>query len=150
DIQRKRVEALRAGVMEPLGLDLLLAYADDPLFPGAVRYLTGFDVYAMYALVAVPRRGDVVLAFGLHHSAYLVRVKEAAVADHYVGARAPGAAVAELLAELPQGRKPRVGTIGRESMFALIDADLARVLAAAEIVSTDAAFREFAAALDES
>lgn len=148
DIERGRVAAVRSEVMAPLGLDLLIAYADDPLFPGAVRYLTAFDIYAMYAVAAVPRQGDVVLAFGLHHSAYLVRVKDATAADHFVGARVPGAAVAELLSEMNLERRPRVGIVGGGAMFGAIDRDLQKALIGADLVEADEAFWRVAAPLD--
>ena len=105
-IFRERIARLRAALLAPLGLDLLLAYSDDPLNAGAVRYLTDFDVYAMYALVMVPPQGDVALAFGLHHSAYLVRVKEAANADYYLGTYKPGELCRTLLAEFRRQPRP--------------------------------------------
>src|ERR1700704_4950768 len=89
-IFRHRIDIVRQRLLAPLNLDLLLIYSDDPLKAGAVRYLTDFDVYAMYALAVVPPSGDVALAFGLHHSAYLIRVKEVADADYYLGTYMPG------------------------------------------------------------
>jgi Xaa-Pro aminopeptidase len=150
EIHRQRIETLRQRLMEPLGLDLVVAYADDPHFAGAVRYIADFDVYAMYAVAIVPRRGDVVLAFGLHHSAYLVRVKEAAIADYYVGTRHPGAVCAGLLAEMNLARRPRVGLVGATRMFAAIDRDLRHSLAQAEMRDVDEAFAEIAAPLDRA
>ena len=48
---------VREQIIGALDLDMLLAYSDDPLAAGAVRYLTDFDVYAMYAIVVLPSRG---------------------------------------------------------------------------------------------
>jgi Xaa-Pro aminopeptidase len=139
-IFRERIARLRAALLAPLGLDLLLAYSDDPLNAGAVRYLTDFDVYAMYALVMVPRQGDVALAFGLHHSAYLVRVKEAANADYYLGTYKPGELCRTLLAESGASRAPQIGLIGGRDLFQEIDADIRKQLPGARFVDID---REF-------
>jgi hypothetical protein len=135
-----RVDALRREVMQACDLDLLIAYSDDILSAGAVRYLTDFDMYAMYGLAVVPRRGDVVLAFGLHHSAYLIRVKQAAVADHYDGTYHPGALCAELLAETQPGAKPRVGMVDGAHMFNSISTDIRSKMSGASFVDVD---REF-------
>jgi len=137
---RSRIEALRREVMDPCGLDMLVAYSDDILSAGAVRYLTDFDIYAMYGLAIVPRRGDVVLAFGQHHSAYLIRVKQAAIADHYAGTSHPGELCAELLAELRTEATPRVGMVGGAHMFNSIHAELRSKMAGASFVDVD---REF-------
>jgi Xaa-Pro aminopeptidase len=138
-----RIDALRREVMDAAGLDLLIAYSDDILAPGAVRYLTDFDIYAMYGMAIVPRRGDVALAFGMHHSAYLVRVKQAATADHYAGTYRPGQLCAELLAESrPQdsASAPKVGMVGAAGMFASIHDDVHASLRGAAFVDVDNAF----------
>lgn len=139
-IFRSRIDALRREVMDACGLDMLIGYSDDILAPGAVRYLTDFDMYAMYGLAIVPRRGDVILAFGLHHSAYLIRVKQTAIADHYAGTYHPGELCAELLAELRTQATPRVGVVGGAHMFNSIHADLRSKMAGASFVDVD---REF-------
>ena len=95
----KRTEKVRATVMAPLNLDMLIAYSDDIYNAGPVQFLTNFDVYAMYGLVAVPATGDVVLAFGMHHSAYLVRAAQVAHADYLLGTYRPGALCRQLLDE---------------------------------------------------
>jgi hypothetical protein len=139
-IFRSRIDALRRAVMEPCDLDLLIGYSDDILSPGAVRYLTDFDMYAMYGLAIVPRRGEVALAFGLHHSAYLIRVKQAAIADYYAGTYHPGALCAELLVAAQPKSTPRVGLVGGAHMFGTIDADLRSNLTGASFIDVD---REF-------
>lgn len=139
-IFRSRIDALRREVMDACALDMLIAYSDDILSAGAVRYLTDFDMYAMYGLVIVPRRGDVVLAFGLHHSAYLVRVRSAAIADHYEGTYHPGRLCAELLADSRPAAASRVGVVGGAQMFESIHADIHANLGAVTYVDVD---REF-------
>ncbi|HXP31391.1 MAG TPA: M24 family metallopeptidase [Stellaceae bacterium] len=147
-IFRQRIARLRQTLLAPLGLDMLLAYADDTLDAGAVRYLTDFDVYAMYALVLVPRCGDVALAFGLHHSAYLVRVRDAATADYFHGTYAPGELCRRLLAETAPASAPRIGIVGGARMMRRIDADLRQHLPGAEFVAVDEAFRRLVAGSD--
>lgn len=137
---RSRIAEVRRSLMQPSQLDLLIAYSDDVLSPGAVRYLTDFDVYAMYGVVLVPKQGDVVLAFGLHHSAYLVRVRQAAIADHFVGTYAPGAMCAQLLSECGATRSPQVGLVGGRGMFSSIDADIRSKLAQASLIELDEEF----------
>ena len=139
-IFRSRIDALRREVMDACGLDMLIAYSDDILSPGAVRYLTDFDMYAMYGLAIVPRRGDVVLAFGLHHSAYLIRVRQSAIADHYAGTYHPGELCAELLAESGGAVEPRVGVVGGAHMFNSIHQDIHSKLAGASFADVDGAF----------
>jgi Xaa-Pro aminopeptidase len=147
-IFRQRIARLRQALLAPRGLDMLLAYADDTLDAGAVRYLTDFDVYAMYALVLVPRRGDVALAFGLHHSAYLVRVRDAAMADYFHGTYAPGELCRRLLAEMERTAAPRIGIVGGARMMRRIDADLRKHLPDAEFVAVDEPFWRLVAEAD--
>lgn len=150
-IFRSRIDALRREVMDAAALDLLVAYSDDILAAGAVRYLTDFDMYAMYGLVIVPRRGDVVLAFGLHHSAYLVRVRQSSVADHYAGTYHPGQLCADLLAESRPAAAPRVGVVGGAQMFESIRADLHVKLADACFVEVDREFwSHYVSSMNES
>ncbi len=137
---RSRIDALRREVLDASDLDMLIAYSDDILSPGAVRYLTDFDMYAMYGLAIVPRRGDVVLAFGLHHSAYLIRVRQSAIADHYAGTYHPGELCAALLAESRPQAAPRVGVVGGAHMFNSIHADLHAKMAGASFVAVDGEF----------
>lgn len=141
-VLRERIGRVRAEVMAPLELDLLLAYTDDPFDPGAVRYLTDFDTYAMYALAVVPRQGDVALAFGLHHSAYLVRVKDTAVADYFCGTYAPGTLCGALLAAASDGSEAgaRIGLVGGRGMLHRIDGDLRRHLPGASLMDVDDTF----------
>jgi hypothetical protein len=150
-IFRSRIDALRRELMDACELDLLIGYSDDILSAGAVRYLTDFDMYAMYGLAMVPRRGDVVLAFGLHHSAYLVRVRQAAIADHYAGTYHPGELCAELLAETRPRATPRVGVVGGAHMFNSIDADLRAKMPGAAFVDVDREFWiHYFASLDDN
>jgi hypothetical protein len=138
---QNRVAMVREQIIGALDLDMLLAYSDDPLAAGAVRYLTDFDVYAMYAIVVLPSRGDVALAFGLHHSAYLVRVKEAAKADYYLGTYQPGDLCARLLHDSGCCRPaPRIGLVGSSSMFRKIEEDLLKALPQATFMDLDAEF----------
>jgi Xaa-Pro aminopeptidase len=139
-VRHDRVNAVRTRLMAERGLDMLLAYSDDPLEAGAVRYLTDFDVYAMYAVVMVPRTGDVVLAFGLHHSAYLIRVKDTASADYYLGTYQPGDLCRRLLSESGANERARIGLVGCAGMFSRIEADLHRSLPGASFIDVDEAF----------
>ena len=144
-IFRHRINLVRQGVMAKHNLDLFLAYADDPNQAGAVRYLTDFDIYAMYALVVI-FAGDIALTFGLHHSAYLIRVKETADADYYLGTYQPGDLCCKLLAE--SGRPvaaPRVGVVGGEGMFRKIDTDLRKAFPDATFIPIDREFWNSAA-----
>jgi hypothetical protein len=140
-IFRHRIDLVRQEVMAKHNLDLFLAYADDPGEAGAVRYLTDFDIYAMYALVAVPCAGDVALTFGLHHSAYLIRVKETADADYYLGTYQPGDLCRRLLNE--SGRTvsaPRIGMVGGKDMFRRIVSNLDKIFPDVTYVPIDAEF----------
>jgi Xaa-Pro aminopeptidase len=141
-IFRQRIDSVRHRVLAEMELDLLLAYSDEPQKAGPVRYLTDFDVYAMYALVVVPRQGDVALAFGLHHSAYLVRVKEAANADYFLGTYQPGNLCRTLLRDSGcTTPKPRIGVAGGADMFRKIENDLRAALPDALFLDADAALR---------
>ena len=71
--------------MKPRDIDLLLIYSADVFNAGNVRYLTNFDAYASYGMVMLPRVGELSLAVGFHHSAYLVRVKDVARAGYITG-----------------------------------------------------------------
>jgi hypothetical protein len=140
-IFRHRIDIVRQQLLAPLKLDLLLVYSDDTLKAGAVRYLTDFDIYAMYALAVVPPNGDVALAFGLHHSAYLVRVKENANADYYLGTYLPGDLCSKLLRDC--GRlidAPRIGMVGGKDMFRKIDTDLRQTFPDAAFLDVDVEF----------
>jgi len=139
-VRHDRIDVVRNRLMAERGLDMLLAYSDDPLEAGAVRYLTDFDVYAMYAIVVVPRRGDVALAFGMHHSAYLIRAKETSRADYYLGTYQPGDLCRQLLLDCGTGGKAKIGLVGGTGMFSRIEADLRRSLPDATFSDVDANF----------
>jgi Xaa-Pro aminopeptidase len=128
--------------MAPLNLDMLIAYSDDIYNAGPVRFLTNFDVYAMYGLVAVPATGDVVLAFGMHHSAYLVRAAQVAHADYLLGTYRPGALCRQLLDELVPVQSARVGIVGGAGMISKIDRDLRESLAGATLLDVSHRFEE--------
>jgi hypothetical protein len=137
---RERAAVICAEVLKPHRLDLLLAYSDDPFSPAAVQFLTGFDSYAMYSLAILPSSGEVSLAFGLHHSAYLVRVKDTSAADYFLGTYAPGPFCRKVITELKVDGRPRVGMVGRLGMLSRVEKDLTVHLDAAEVIDVDDAF----------
>jgi hypothetical protein len=138
---RHRIDIIRQRLIATHNLDLLLVYSDDPLKAGAVRYLTDFDIYAMYALTVVPPNGDVALAFGLHHSAYLIRVKEAANADYYLGTYLPGDLCSKLLSDSGcANNTPRIGVVGGKAMFRKIDGNLRKTFPGATFIDVDVDF----------
>ncbi len=118
-----RIVRVRCDLMKPRNIDLLLVYADDVFKPGNVRYLTNFDVYAMYAMVMLPSVGELSLTFGLHHSAYLVRAKEVARADYFRGTKAPASHCRELIDEKGISH-PLIGLVGTREMFQCMRTDL--------------------------
>ncbi len=118
-----RIERIRGDLMKPQGIDLLLVYADDIFRPGNVRYLTDFDVYAIYAMVVVPCVGEISLTFGFHHTAYLVRVKEVARAGYITPTKRPEDHCRELIEELGIDQ-PRIGLVGAREMLHSIRAGL--------------------------
>jgi Xaa-Pro aminopeptidase len=122
-----RIARVRADLMEPRQIDLLLIYADDVFRPGGVRYLTNFDVYANYAMAMLSASGELALAFGMHHPVYLVRAKEVARANYLRGTKTPADLCQELLAERG-ARHPRIGMVGCSAMFQCMRADLDALL----------------------
>jgi Xaa-Pro aminopeptidase len=111
-----RIAQVRCELMRPRNIDLLLLYADDVFQPGNVRYLTNFDLYANYAMVMLPSVGELSLTYGLHHSAYLVRVKEVARAGYLRGTKTPAGHCRELIDEMGISH-PRIGLVGTREMF---------------------------------
>ena len=125
-----RIERVRRDLMEHRNIDVLLIYSDDLFRAGDVRYLTNFDAYANYGLVILPRAGELSLAVGFHHSAYLLRVKEVATAGYITTTKVPAKHCLELINELGM-MSPRIGVVDSYGMFHSIRSDLERELSGA-------------------